>query len=166
MRAQATLVVIKPDTIRRGIVGAVFTKLEELQLEIIGAKAVRVSRALAEEHYAALRGKPFFEELLRHLRGELHGVGYVLALVLYGPDAIGRVREAVGATHPEHAVATSIRGAFGRMTASGIMENVVHASSTVVEAKREIRLWFSPKELLTDPFGAIPEGKASRRRRA
>ena len=150
MANQATLVLIKPDAIRRGLAGAVLSRLEELQLEVIGAKAVRVTPWLAEEHYKVLRDKPFFKELLDHIQGKLHGVNYVLAFVLWGSEAVARVREIAGATHPEQAEPRTIRGALGRMTSAGIMENIVHASSDPAEAEREIRLWFKPEELLQD----------------
>ena len=151
MAHEATLVLIKPDAIQKGLAGVVFSRLEELRLEVIGAKVVRVSRALAEEHYRALRGKPFFEDLLNHIQGTLHGTNYVLAFVLWGEEAIARVRTLAGATHPEQADTRSIRGALGRRTAGGIMENVIHASSDAQEARREIRLWFRPGELLRSP---------------
>ena len=152
MLSEATLVVIKPDAIKRGLAGAVLSRLEALRLDVIGAKAVRVSRQLAEEHYTDLRDKPFFEELLDLIQGKLHGTNYVLALVLWGPDAVTRVRVLAGATHPEQAEPLSVRGSFGRMTTSGVMENILHASSNLGEAQREIRLWFAPHELLENPF--------------
>ena len=148
---EATLVVIKPDAIQRGLAGEVLSRLETLRLEVIGAKAVRVTQKLAEAHYQDLRHKPFFEELLAHIEGKLHGTNYVLAFVFWGLDAIARVRELTGATHPEKADPLSIRGALGRMTTSGLMENILHASSNREEAKREIRLWFKSEELLEDP---------------
>jgi nucleoside-diphosphate kinase len=156
---QATLVLIKPDAIQRGLSGAVLSRLEELQLELIGAKAVHVSKALAEEHYQPIRDKPFFDETVAHLQGRLHGVPSVLALVFWGARAIERVRRLAGATHPERADPTTIRGALGRMTSAGLMENVLHASSDPREAEREIRLWFKPKELLREPW---PAKRASR----
>ena len=161
MSDQATLLIMKPDAIRKGLIGATLSRLEALQLEIIGAKAVRVSRQLAREHYKFLREKPFFEELLDYLVGRLHGVNYVLAFVLWGPDAIERVRRMVGATHPEKADPASIRGALGRMTAAGVMENVVHASASPQEAQREIALWFRSSELLRQ--GTIPVREVRRR---
>ena len=148
---QATLVIIKPDAIKRGLIGATLAHLEPLQLEIIGVKVIRVSRDLAEKHYQNIREKPFFEETVTYLQGKLHGVPSVLALVLAGEDAVERVRRITGATHPEKAEPTSIRGALGRMKLDGLMENVVHTSSDQAEALREIKLWFSPHELLRDP---------------
>ena len=148
MADEATLVVIKPEAIQRGLLGAVLSRLEELRLEIVGAKAVHVTRALAEAHYQALKDKPFYPMLLDHVQGKLHGTSYVIAFVFWGSDAIRRVRELSGATNPEQADPRSIRGQFGRNTASGLMENVIHASSTAPEAEREIKLWFAPRELL------------------
>lgn len=151
---QATLILIKPDAIKRGLIGAVLSHLEALQLECLGAKAVRVSRALAETHYDNIKGKPFFAETVDYLQGNRHGTRYVLAFVLWGPDAVERVRQVAGSTHPEKADPRSLRGAFGRITASGLMENVLHASSSLEEAEREIALWFKPGELLTPPTSA------------
>ena len=159
---QATLVLIKPDAIQRGLVGAVLSRLEELRLELLGAKVVRVERALAEVHYQQLRDKPFFEEIVDYLQGTLHGTHYVLALVFWGADAIEQVRRLAGATHPEQAEPKSIRGALGRMTTAGVMENVLHASSDPQEADREIRLWFQPHELLPPPRQGARGGGALR----
>lgn len=156
MSSKATLVIIKPDAIKRGLTGAVLSRLDALQLEIIGAKAVRVSQELAEAHYRHIHDKPFFREAVDHLRGKLHGTRYVLAFVFWGDRAVERVRELAGATNPERAEPASVRGAFGRLTAAGLMENVLHASSDSVEAEREIRLWFQPHELLEDPFASEP----------
>jgi len=152
MPDRATLVLIKPDAIKRGLTGDVLSRLDELRLQVIGAKAVKVSQGFAEEHYKPLRGKPFYDELIRYICGELHGVESILALVYCGPDAIARVRQLAGATNPEQAEPTSIRGAFGRLTTSGLMENVLHASSDEHEAEREIKLWFRPEELLVSLY--------------
>lgn len=157
-QAQTTFVLIKPDAIRRRLVGAVLSRLETLGLEILGAKAVRVTKTLAEEHYRHLKQQPFYGELIELLEGKLHGTSYVLALVLWGPGAIARVREAAGATHPEQADPTSIRGALGRVTGAGVMENVLHASSDEGEAHREIALWFKPSELLPLPEAPATTG--------
>ena len=148
MPSEATLVLIKPDAIKRELSGAVLSRLETLGLEIIGAKPVRVSEALARAHYKHLKEKPFFDELIEYLQGKLHGTSYVLAFVFWGPNAVGRVRQLTGATDPEKADPATIRGALGRITTTGVMENVLHASADASEADREIRLWFKPDELL------------------
>ena len=162
MADEATLVIIKPDAIQRGLAGAVWSRLEALRLEVIGAKAVQVSEELATTHYQHLRTKPFFRELVDYLQGKLHGTSYVLAFVLWGEAAISRVREVVGATNPEQADSLSIRGAFGRITTAGVMENLVHASSDAREGLREIQLWFTPHELLRSLTAAAGAGTKNR----
>lgn len=149
MASQRSLVLIKPDAIKRRLTGAVLSRLDDLNLALVGAKVVRVSRELAEEHYKPLRGKPFFDELIQYLCGALHGVDYVLALAYAGSDAVARIRQLAGATNPEAAEPTTIRGAYGRLTTKGWMENVLHASSDEQEAARELALWFQPEELLS-----------------
>ena len=154
MTTEATLVVIKPDAIRRGLTGLVLFRFEETGLAMVAAKVMRVSRELAVEHYQPILGKPFFEEVIQYICGELHGVDHVLALVYAGPGAVAKVRQVSGSTHPEKADPLSIRGAFGRMTTQGWMENILHASSASDEAEREIKLWFRPSEML-DPVYPI-----------
>ena len=148
MADQATLVIIKPDAIQKGLVGAAISRLEPLKLEIIGVKIMPVSQELAEAHYMHIKEKPFFRETVDHLRGVLHGVTHVLAFVLWGPEAVARVRQVTGATNPEKADPQTIRGALGRNLSTGLMENVIHASSNSTDAQREIALWFKPEELL------------------
>ena len=141
--------------------GNILTKLAETRLIIIGAKVVQVSRELAAAHYAHLKGKPFFEELLRYIQGEIYGPDYrrVLAMVYRGQNAIKKVRDISGATNPEEADSTSIRGSYGRITTKGVYENVIHASATVEDAEREIKLWFKPDELV---FPIFPTKTATR----
>ena len=149
---EQTLVIIKPDGLKKSLTGNILTRLSETKLEIIGAKVVRVSRELAEKHYAHLRDKPFFEDLIKYIQGEFHGRRKVLALVYWGEDAIRKVREICGATNPEEADPTTIRGAYGRITTKGVYENVIHASKDAQEAEREIKLWFSPEELIVEVY--------------
>ena len=152
MAEQATLVIIKPDAIQKALTGTVIARLDQLRLEIIAAKMVQVSRKQAEEHYKHIRAKAFFEDTVLHLMGTLHNIKAVLMLIYWGEDAVERVRRVAGATNPEKADAWSVRGGMGRNIASGLMENVLHASSDAMEAEREIRLWFRPQELLRQPF--------------
>jgi len=145
---QQTLVLIKPDGLKKSLTGNILTRLSETKLEIAAAKVVRVTRELAEKHYEHLKEKPFFEELIKYIQGEFHGRRKVLALVYHGEDAINRVRQIAGATNPEEADPTTIRGAYGRITTSGVYENVIHASENEKEAEREIKLWFKPEEII------------------
>jgi nucleoside-diphosphate kinase len=149
---QAVLVLIKPDGLKKSLTGNILTRLSEAKLKIVAAKMTRVSRELAEEHYGHLKDKPFFEELIRYIRGELHSCRKVMALVYWGDDAIRKCRELAGATNPEEAEPTSIRGGYGRIMRSGLFENVIHVSSDEAEAEREIKLWFYPDEIILDLY--------------
>ena len=149
---QAALILIKPDGLKKSLTGNILTRLSETKLEIVAAKIVRVSRSLAEEHYKHLKDKPFFGEIIKYLQGELHDRKKVLALVYWGKDAIKKCRDLAGATNPEEADPTSIRGSYGRITTSGVYENVIHVSSNEDEAQREIKLWFQPDEIIVDLY--------------
>jgi len=148
---EATLVLIKPDGLNKSLTGNVLTRLSETKLDIVAAKIVKVSRELAEAHYAELKTKPFFGELIKYIMGEFHK-RKVMAMVYWGKDAIGKVREIAGATNPEEADPVSIRGAYGRITTKGVYENVIHASKDTKDAEREIKLWFEPKEIIVDLY--------------
>jgi nucleoside-diphosphate kinase len=154
MAIQHTLVIIKPDGIKKSLTGNVLTRLSEARLWIVGAKIVRVSKKLAEEHYAHLKDKPFFGEVVKYICGEPYGPHYqrVLALVYEGEDAILKVRKLAGETNPEQAEATTIRGQYGRLTSSGLFENVLHCSSNPEDAQREIKLWFEPDEIVGETY--------------
>lgn len=149
---QQTLVLIKPDGLKKSLTGNILTRLSETKLEIAAAKICRVSRQVAIDHYRHLQDKPFFNELIRYLQGELHERRKVMAMVYWGPDAIKKVRDLAGATNPEEADPTTIRGAYGRITTKGIYENVIHASTNLEEAEREIKLWFQPEEIIEDLY--------------
>jgi nucleoside-diphosphate kinase len=152
MAEQATLIIIKPDGLKKSLTGNILTRLSETRLKIIASRVLRVPRELAERHYAHLKAKPFYDELIRYITGELHGENRVMALVYYGENAIQKVRDLAGATNPEQAVPISIRGAYGRILTSGVFENVIHASSDPPEAEREIKLWFEPDEIVVDLY--------------
>jgi len=149
---QAVLILIKPDGLKKSLTGNILTRLSETKLEIVAAKMVRVTQALAEEHYKHLKDKPFFHEIIQYLQGELHDRKKVMALIYWGPDAIKKCRELAGATNPEEAESTSIRGSYGRITTSGVYENVIHVSSNDSEAEREIKLWFAPEDIIVDLY--------------
>lgn len=148
---QKTLVLIKPDGLNKSLTGNVLTRLSETKLEIVASRIVKVSRELAAEHYILLKDKPFYNDLLKYLMGEYHKKK-VMALVYWGEEAITKVRQICGATNPEEADPVSIRGAYGRITTSGVYENVIHASANPEEAEREIKLWFHPDEIIIDLY--------------
>ncbi|MEI6438065.1 MAG: nucleoside-diphosphate kinase [Candidatus Omnitrophota bacterium] len=147
------LVIIKPDGMLKGHAGHVLSRFEETDLMLVGGRVVKVTRELAEKHYAHLKDKPFFVELIRFLTGELHqNHDMVLALVFSGEDAVKIGRHIAGATNPELAEPHSIRGSLGRVTTKGVFENVIHVSSDPGEGEREIKLWFTPDEVARDIF--------------
>ncbi len=149
---EATLVLIKPDGLKKSLTGNILTRLSETKLDIAAARIVHVSTGLAREHYEALSGKPFFDDLIQYIRGEFHEKRKVMAMVYYGEGAIAKVRQLAGATNPEEADAVSIRGQYGRITTKGVYENVIHASADKEDAEREIKLWFEPEEVIVDLY--------------
>ncbi len=152
MSIEQTLIIIKPDGLIKSLTGNVISRLSEAKLTIMGAKVMRVSRELAVKHYEHLKDKPFFEELIQYIMGEVHKTYRVLALVYQGENAISKIRDVVGDTNPEIANPVSIRGAYGRITTTGVFENVVHASSSPEDAEKEIKLWFQPDEIIEDLY--------------
>jgi nucleoside-diphosphate kinase len=136
---ERTLVLIKPDGVQRLLVGRIVARYEERGLKLIGLKLMRVSRELAERHYAVHRERPFFAGLVEFITS-----GPLVAAVLEGPNAIGVVRAMNGATRPHEAAPGSIRGDFALETA----QNIVHASDGPETAVAEVALWFDETELV------------------
>ena len=149
---EATLILIKPDGLKKSLTGNILTRLSETKLEIVAAKILRVSRELAQAHYAHLKNESFFPELIKYIQGELHDRRKTMALVYWGQEAIHKCRQLAGVTNPEEAESTTIRGAYGRITTSGLYENVIHVSANKSEAEREIKLWFQPDEIIVDLY--------------
>jgi nucleoside-diphosphate kinase len=133
MAAERTLVLIKPDAMRRGLAGEIVRRFEARGLELRDAKLLTVERALAEEHYAEHAEKPFYGELVEFITS-----GPTLALVLEGEGAIATVRTTMGATNPADAGPGTIRGDL----ALSMPDNLVHGSDSSESAEREIKLWF------------------------
>jgi nucleoside-diphosphate kinase len=133
MAAERTLVLIKPDAMRRGLAGEILSRFERQGLELRAAKLVEVDRPLAEEHYAEHAEKSFYGELVEFITS-----GPTLALVVEGEGAIAGVRATMGATNPADATPGSIRGDL----ALSMPDNLVHGSDSPESAAREITLWF------------------------
>jgi len=133
MAAERTLVLIKPDAVRRGLVGDILRRFELRGLEIREARLLTVDPALAGEHYAEHAEKPFFGELVEFITS-----APTLALVLEGEGAIATVRTTMGATNPADADPGTIRGDL----ALSMPDNLVHGSDSAESAAREISLWF------------------------
>lgn len=130
---EETLVLIKPDGVKRQICGEILTRYERKDLIIKAMKLLQTPKELAQEHYAEHKDKPFFGELVDFITS-----GPVLAFVLAGKNAVTSVRTINGATNPVDATPGSIRGDYALTMDS----NVVHASDSVDSAAREIHLWF------------------------
>lgn len=130
---EETLVLIKPDGVKRQICGEILTRYERKGLIIKAMKLLQTPKELAQEHYAEHKNKPFFGELVDFITS-----GPVLAFVLAGKNAVTSVRTINGATNPVDATPGSIRGDYALTMDS----NVVHASDSVDSAAREIHLWF------------------------
>ncbi len=150
--SEQVLILIKPDGLSKSLTGNILTRLSETKLEIVAARMVRVTKELAEQHYQHLKDKPFFPEVIKYIVGDYHDRKKVMAMIYWGDDAIQKCRNLAGATNPEEAEATSIRGSFGRITTRGIYENVIHVSANREDAEREIKLWFHPDEILVDLY--------------
>ncbi len=147
MTNEQTLILIKPDGMKRGLMGEVMMAFESAKLKLVAAKVVKVEESLAKRHYAMHEGKPFYERLINFIQGKKYGENRILALIYEGEDAVKVSRAIVGATDPEKAEPWTIRGKYGRRTTDGEIENVVHASGTPMEAKNEISLWFKNDEI-------------------
>jgi nucleoside-diphosphate kinase len=133
MAAERTLVLIKPDAMRRGLAGEILRRFEARGLDVKDARLVNVDEGLAREHYAEHAEKPFFDELVEFITS-----GPTLALVLEGEGAIATVRTTMGATNPADAGPGTIRGDL----ALSMPDNLVHGSDSPESAAREISLWF------------------------
>jgi nucleoside-diphosphate kinase len=130
---QRTLILVKPDGVRRGLIGEVISRIERKGLVIERLELRTLDRDTAEEHYGEHRERPFFGELVEFITG-----GPLVAMVVAGPDAIASMRAVMGATNPVEAVPGSIRGDL----ATVIGENIVHGSDSETSAAREIGLFF------------------------
>ena len=146
---ERTLVLIKPDAIEKRISGLILDRLDHLGLQMTGAKVVSLTEELARAHYKNLEGKPFLDEVIQYMMGELNNVPNhkIYAFVFQGENAIAKIRQEIGSTNPEKAAPWTIRGSFGRFIGE-VMQNCVHASGSPEDAEKEIALWFKPEEVL------------------
>jgi len=147
-KVEQALVLIKPDAVSKSLTGNIITMLDSTGLKMVGAKVVKVSKKLAETHYAEHKGKPFFNSLIEFIMGEKY-TPRVVAMVYQGPNAIKVLRKLAGNTNPEDAEFNTIRGKYGRINSkTKEFENAVHISDSPESGKREIALWFRPEELV------------------
>jgi nucleoside-diphosphate kinase len=130
---ERTLVLVKPDGVRRGLAGEVISRLEQKGLTLVAMELRTLDRETAENHYGEHRERPFFGELVEFITG-----GPLVALVVEGPNAVTGTRRLMGVTNPVEATPGSIRGDY----ALEIGENLVHGSDSPESAAREIGLFF------------------------
>lgn len=135
---QTTLILLKPDTVQRSLIGQVVSRLENRGLKINGMKMMALDNAIIEEHYDFLMDKPFFPNIVSYMQS-----APVVALAVSGNEAISIVRTLCGATNPVEATAGTIRGDF----AMTIDANIIHASDSEETAAKELKRFFNDSEI-------------------
>jgi nucleoside-diphosphate kinase len=137
---QQTLILLKPDSVQRRLVGSIIERFERKGLRVAGMKLVMADRSLAERHYAVHKGKPFYESLLDFLTS-----GPTVAMALVGREAVAVCRNLMGGTDGAKAAPGTIRGDY----ALSVQNNLIHGSDSPENAALEIALWFQPNELVS-----------------
>ncbi len=135
-----TFIIIKPNAVKRGLIGKIIMSIENKGLKIITLKLLRLTRSQAENLYEMHRNKPFFSNLINHITSD-----FIVAMVIEGEEAIKVMRKMVGATNPIKAAFGTIRGDFGL----SITENIIHAADSEENALREIKICFTSEEILS-----------------
>jgi nucleoside-diphosphate kinase len=130
---EKTFVMLKPDAVKRKLVGRIIQRFEDKGFEILDMKMMTISQELAERHYGEHKGKDFYEKLVNFITS-----GRVVAMVIEGKNAISIVRKMIGKTNPLEAEAGTIRGDFAYSTP----DNIIHASDSKESAEKEIKLFF------------------------
>ena len=139
MAVETTLVLIKPDGVRRRLIGEIVRRFEIRGFDIAGMKLMQMSDELADKHYAEHVEKGFYPELKGFMTG-----GPLVAMAVRGENAVGSIRTMMGKTNPADAAPGSIRGDF----ATELTMNIVHGSDSPESAERELGLWFENSELV------------------
>ncbi len=129
---------IKPDGVKRGLIGEIISRFEKRGLKIVSLKMVKMSRDIAEKLYDEHKGKSFFEELVNYVTS-----GPVVCMVIEGDDVVQVIRRMIGNTDPKEAPPGTIRGDY----ALSKSENVIHASDSIEKAQREMSLFFDKSDL-------------------
>ena len=129
-----TFFMIKPDGVKRNLIGEVISRVEDKGFEITKIKMMIISQSLAEEHYGEHKDKPFFKDLVKFITS-----GPVVAMQVEGENVVAQVRNLMGATNPSDATPGSLRGDL----ATELDKNVVHGSDSDASADRELNLFFS-----------------------
>lgn len=135
---ERTFVALKPDAVKRGLIGRIVSKIEDKGYKIVAMKMLQVSNELAAKHYAEHVGKPFYQALINFITS-----GPIIAMVVQGENAIAGVRKFMGKTDPNEAEVGSIRGDFAQV----MRYNSIHGSDSKESADREIHLYFNEDEI-------------------
>jgi nucleoside-diphosphate kinase len=135
---ERTLILVKPDGVRRNLVGEVIARVERKGYRVADVRMLTPDRALLEAHYAEHHGKPFFAPLV-----EFMASGPVVAIIAEGHRVIEGFRALAGATDPTQAAPGTIRGDLGHDAGTAVQQNIVHGSDSPESANREIALWFA-----------------------
>ena len=137
MSKERTLVLVKPDGVRRGLVGEVIARIERKGYEVSALRMLQADRAILELHYAEHEGKPFYEPLIEFMMS-----GPIVALIAEGERVIEGFRSLAGATDPTVAAPGTIRGDLARDQGTKVVQNIVHGSDSPESASREIKIFF------------------------
>ncbi|MGO1306856.1 MAG: nucleoside-diphosphate kinase [Microbacterium gubbeenense] len=137
MTSEQTLVLVKPDGVKRQLTGEILARIERKGYEIVDIRKFTPERALLTEHYAEHEGKPFFEPLVEFMMS-----GDVVAVRVAGNAVIEGFRSLAGTTDPTSAAPGTIRGDLGRDWGLKVQQNLVHGSDSTESAERELALWF------------------------
>ena len=140
MSSEKTLILVKPDGVRRGLVGEVISRVETKGYSVTALRMLHADRALLEKHYAEHNGKPFYEPLL-----EFMASGPIVAMIAEGNRVIEGFRSLAGATDPTVAAPGTIRGDLARDQGTKVVQNIVHGSDSPESAAREIAIFFEGK---------------------
>ncbi len=140
MKLEQTLILVKPDGVRRSLVGEVIARVEAKGYAIAALRMLDADRALLERHYAEHAGKPFFEPLLEFMMS-----GPIVAMVAEGNRVIEGFRSLAGVTDPTLAAPGTIRGDLARDQGTKVVQNIVHGSDSPESAAREIAIFFEEK---------------------
>ena len=138
---QRTFAMVKPDGVRRGLVGEIISRFEKRGIKVVALKLMQMTPEMAEEHYAEHKGKPFFPSVVEFITS-----GPVAAMVLEGENVVSIVRTMMGATDPKDSAPGTIRSDY----ALTMSENIIHGSDSPDSASREIGLFFSEKEIMSN----------------
>ena len=140
MSSEKTLILIKPDGVRRGLVGEVISRIEKKGYSVTALRMLQADRSILEKHYADDNGKPFYEPLL-----EFMSSGPIVAMIAEGNRVIEGFRSLAGATDPTVAAPGTIRGDLARDQGTKVVQNIVHGSDSPESAAREIAIFFEGK---------------------